>query len=83
MGLLQLIEEKVTNASIYFAMIILKNLVEYLQIFSQHVPFSDRKCYLLIRALGTVHFLRDRGAGGIWGGGHVKKNGLKGHLMAI
>ena len=23
--------------------------------------------------LGTVHFLRDRGAGGIWGGGSTRK----------
>ena len=29
--------------------------------------------------LGTVHFLRERGAGGIWGGeGHAKKNGSRG-----
>ena len=28
---------------------------------------------------GTVHFLRGTGAGGIWGGGgHVKRNDLKG-----
>ena len=33
------------------------------------------------RTLGTVHFLRGRGGWWVLGGGHRKKNGLKGGAM--
>ena len=35
---------------------------------NEHIPSS----------LGTVHFYERGGAGGIWGGGHAKKNGFRG-----